>query len=125
MLHPPQHAVHLFEEDVDRSLGGHTHPAYNSANENTPRPAILCTPVGPGSGDPLLSLHDIYAEQNARLQGWALRSQTCLPIKLEDKLEASFPATGLINGNPRKSHSLLPKHDSVNMQCYAVTCSAS
>ena len=102
MLHPPQPAVHLFEEDTDRSLAGHTHSAYNSANENTPGPAVLRTPVGPDSGDPLLSLHDIYAEQNARLQGWALRSQTCLPVKLEDKLDASFVATDLINGNKSK-----------------------
>lgn len=99
MLHPPPPTVHLFEDETEKLLGAHAHSAYNSATENTPTPANIRTPIGPDSGDPLVSLHDIYAEQNARLQGWALRSQTCLPIKLEDKLDASFAAADLFNDN--------------------------
>lgn len=103
MLHPPQHAGHLFEEDADRSVGAYTQSAYNSASEATPGRTTIPTPFAAGSGKPVSPLHDIYAEQNARLQGWALRSQTCLPIKLEDKLNATFAAPRVLDDNKSKS----------------------
>lgn len=88
MLYPPQSAMHFSEDDTDRNTFGNK--LHNSFDEDTPLHPGHRKAFTPENCYRYPSLKDIFAKENARLQAWALRSQTFVPSSLKEQLGAKF-----------------------------------
>jgi hypothetical protein len=88
MLYNQSPSMQLCEEEYDRALGSSTSRLQNPLYESTPPHAGHRPQSAPNTSRP--SLKDIYTEQNARLQSWALRSQACMPLTLSDQMESAY-----------------------------------